>query len=913
VLVAGDAGGTWAWTGVRIAAAADLSELREYAELAEPQRIAKAVSEQVAFLSAQLGDSPGTPLELRWRWRPETSLLEAYLLTRSHAPDETAARAAAGDAARRLQAAPRHVFTEALSELELHAALAPFRPHPAGAVEIRKRVLVGTPQRPDAGVRYYLAVQPFTGTFRSWEPLLRLLTSQPHPVVITVGLDPIRVPDSLSRAVAEAATQYKRLASPGEHHNGGLYGGAMKLTPDAFAVDAERIYADAGRRYQGTAFRIRVAVCSPAPLGDDLPSVLGATISRSERGESENYLSTTSLGAAFVLERPAGPDLEVFGRNLGSLSFQDWGGHPVWRDAAPPRSLEPLSWIVDAEEATAAFRLPIAAHGTLPRFPVRTRTPAVVADYAPAGPHLVLGRQGVGQSDAGPLGIELDDLTRHALFLGTTGSGKTNSTLAFLRQAWTRHRIPFTVLEPVNAERDDYRWLATLPGFEDLLVFTVGDEHTAPLRLNPFEVPAGVRISTHMANLRACFDAAFGLWDPLPAIYARALRETYQRAGFDLTTTADAADDWPRLTDFIAAITDVTDSLDYAGEVRANILAATRLRAESLAEGPCGSTLSAARSFPIAGLLTRPVVIELAAVGDDVKEQSLVMALLLNVMTEHYKAHRATSRLTHLTVVEEAHRLLGRPTPGGDARQGDAQARAADAFANTLAENRKYGEGLVIVEQSPSKLIPDAYKNTNLKVMHQLLSEEDRDLIGDTMRFSPDQRAYAGALPKMTGFAFHSRLDRPALIAVDDVRAEDAARRGLAEAPLAGNEELARRHRAWLTGDEVATAAMAPQAPCGVCPVHCALAHAAGRAARTDLGAFREHMAGWPATAADRPGWWDETLQLLDGAGEAHRPRRIETGDPHWRVAVFVALLAAAYSGDSTRWIRLCHDHLKQS
>ncbi|BCJ41332.1 hypothetical protein GCM10010168_89080 [Actinoplanes ianthinogenes] len=907
VLTAAEPSGAWAWTGMRITAAADLTELREYAGLKEEERVGKAISEQITFLAAQLGERAGAALELRWWWRPETATLEAYLLTRVWGPDEPAARAAAEAAASRLSAAPRHVFTAALTDSELHAALQPFTPHPAGAVEVRKRVLVETPHRPDAGVLYYFAVQPFTGTYRSWEPLLRAITSLPHPVVVTVGLNPMPVPGSLNQAVALSASHYKRLATDGEYQHGGLYGGRVKLTPDAFAVEAEKMYADAGRRYQGSAFRIRVAVCAPQPLGDDLPSVIGATISSSERGAAENYLTSHATGATYTLERPSGPQLEIFTRNLGSLSFGDWGGHPVWRGPAPPSAaLYPLTWIVDAEEATAAFRLPIAAHGTLPRFPVRARTPAVVADYTPSGPHLVLG----GQPDAGPLGVELADLNRHALFLGTTGSGKTDSTLSFVRQLWGTHRVPFTVLEPVNAERDDYRWLATLPGFEELLIFTVGDEHTAPLRLNPFEVPPGVRVATHAANLRACFDAAFGLWDPLPAIYARALREMYQKAGFDLAEIAGEADTWPVLADFVAAITEVTDGLDYAGEVRSNILAASRLRAESLAEGACGTTLSAARSFPVADLLSRPVVIELAAIGDDTKEQALVMALLLNAMTEHYKAHREGSRLAHVTVIEEAHRLLGRPAPGGDTRQGDAQARAAETFANTLAENRKYGEGLVIVEQSPSKLIADAYKNTNLKVMHQLLSAEDRDLIGDTMRFSDDQRAYAGALPKMSAFAFHSRLDRPALVAVDDVRARDAAQRGLPEAPLAGNDELTRRHRAWLAGNPAASAAMTPQAPCGICPVRCSFAYAANRAAEAHIPAFRERMKSWPSARDDRPAWWEATGELLESWGAVKRPHRAGPDDPHWRTAVFVALLEKAYSGDTGRWRALYRDHL---
>ena len=36
-------------------------------------------------------------------------------------------------------------------------------------------------------------------------------------------------------------------------------------------------------------------------------------------------------------------------------------------------------------------------------------------------------------------------------------------------------------------------------------------------------------ISEHLANLLACFKAAFGLWEPLPSIYQDALTLTYLR------------------------------------------------------------------------------------------------------------------------------------------------------------------------------------------------------------------------------------------------------------------------------------------------------------------------------------------------------------------------------------------------
>ena len=124
-----------------------------------------------------------------------------------------------------------------------------------------------------------------------------------------------------------------------------------------------------------------------------------------------------------------------------------------------------------------------------------------------------------------------------------------------------------------------------------------------------------------------------------------------------------------------------------------------------------------------------------------------MIALLLNAMTENYQAVRgASATLRHVTVVEEAHRLLARGSKSGGAEEAQAKEKAAEAFANTLAENRKYGEGLIIAEQIPSKLVEDAVKNTNLKIMHRLTAEEERRYLGETMGLDDAQSRFATRL-----------------------------------------------------------------------------------------------------------------------------------------------------------------------
>jgi len=56
-----------------------------------------------------------------------------------------------------------------------------------------------------------------------------------------------------------------------------------------------------------------------------------------------------------------------------------------------------------------------------------------------------------------------------------------------------------------------------------------------------------------------------------------------------------------------------------------------------------------------------------------------------------------------------------------------------ETFTNILSEIRSYGEGLLVVEQIPTKLAPDVIKNTNLKVMHRIVAADDRRVMGATM------------------------------------------------------------------------------------------------------------------------------------------------------------------------------------
>jgi hypothetical protein len=158
------------------------------------------------------------------------------------------------------------------------------------------------------------------------------------------------------------------------------------------------------------------------------------------------------------------------------------------------------------------------------------------------------------------------------------------------------------------------------------------------------------------------------------------------------------------------------------------------------------------------------VVFEIEDVGDD-RDKAFLMGGLLIQITEHLRLAARQSPpagLRHLSVFEEAHRLLRRTEQPGPA------AHAVELFAALLAEIRAYGEGLIVAEQIPSKLVPDVIKNTAVKIMHRLPAADDREAVGATTNLTERQSQFLVTLPPGTAAVFTDGMDQPILVRMPD-------------------------------------------------------------------------------------------------------------------------------------------------
>jgi hypothetical protein len=92
--------------------------------------------------------------------------------------------------------------------------------------------------------------------------------------------------------------------------------------------------------------------------------------------------------------------------------------------------------------------------------------------------------------------------------------------------------------------------------------------------------------------------------------------------------------------------------------------------------------------------------------------------------------------------------------------------KAVESFANLLAETRAYGQGVLIADQVPVKLAPEVIKNSNLKVTHRLVADDDRGAVGSAMVMDERQRRALATLRPGHAAVFAEGHDAPLLVQV---------------------------------------------------------------------------------------------------------------------------------------------------
>ena len=341
--------------------------------------------------------------------------------------------------------------------------------------------------------------------------------------------------------------------------------------------------------------------------------------------------------------------------------------------------------------------------------------------------------------------IDKKDLNKHIFVAGVTGTGKTTTCQRILLESG----MPFLVVEPAKTE---YRIMKLSKKTEDMVIFTLGQDNIAPFRLNPFEFFPHESLTSRVDMIKAAIEASFDMEAAIPQLIESTIYECYKDYGWNVNTNKNTkfenpfADDvyaFPTFNDILKKVDAVAEKQGFDERLKKDYIGSIKARLQSLTLGSKGLMLNTPRSIDFVGLLDKKVVLEIEEVKNT-GEKSFVMGLIMTNLREALRAkYKENKHFKHITLIEEAHRLLSKFEPGDSVNK----KQGVEIFADMLAEVRKYGESLIIADQIPNKLTPEVLKNTNTKIIHKLFAEDDKESVGNTMILEKEQKEFLSSLP----------------------------------------------------------------------------------------------------------------------------------------------------------------------
>ncbi|WP_018657517.1 ATP-binding protein [Actinomadura flavalba] len=387
-------------------------------------------------------------------------------------------------------------------------------------------------------------------------------------------------------------------------------------------------------------------------------------------------------------------------------------------------------------------------------------------DASPGEPRIDLGAILDDQDRrVGDFTVPRSTINRHVFVTGATGAGKSQTVRHLLEQL-TRAGVPWLAIEPAKSE-----YAAMAGRIRDLggqvTVVNPSDPVAVPLSVNPLAPEPGYPVQAHIDMVRALFQAAFDAEEPFPQIMAQALQRVYETNGWDVVTGGGVPGSLieptvPTLEQLQDAALQVIRDVGYGRELMADVQGFVDVRLRSLRIGSAGRFFEGGHPADIGGMLRENIVLAIEDVAND-EDKAFLMGTLIIRIVEHLRMRQRggvrDAALRHVIVIEEAHRLLRN-------RPERTSSHAVELFAGMLAEIRAYGEGIIVAEQIPTKLVPDVIKNTALKVVHRLPAHDDRHQVGSAMNLDEDQSREVVSLRPGVAAVFADGMDRPLRVRV---------------------------------------------------------------------------------------------------------------------------------------------------
>ena len=357
--------------------------------------------------------------------------------------------------------------------------------------------------------------------------------------------------------------------------------------------------------------------------------------------------------------------------------------------------------------------------------------------------------------------VELDNksLNMHTFITGSTGSGKSNAVYQMLTELHQDH-VPFLVVEPAKGEYKD-----VFGNWPDVNVFSTNPKIAPLINLNPFKFPNSIHVLEHVDGLVEIFSVCWPMYDAMPAFFKDAILKSYEAVGWDLGSSTFEGDqlEYPDFEVLAEQLDMLIEKSDYASDIKSNYRGALITRVKSLTVG-LNKFIFTADQTPYEILFDQNCILDISRVKSN-ETKALIMGLMVYILNEYRVDRKQASNngLKHITVLEEAHNLL-KNTSGSDS---DITGKSVEMLTQTIAEIRTYGEGFIIVDQSPSSVDIAAIKNTNTKIVLRTPEANDRDAVGHSMGLTEDQVNEIAKLPAGVAVVYQNNWVSPILTLIN--------------------------------------------------------------------------------------------------------------------------------------------------
>ena len=422
------------------------------------------------------------------------------------------------------------------------------------------------------------------------------------------------------------------------------------------------------------------------------------------------------------------------------LEYMQYGEHP-FIEIAPEMGFE--TQFVTPGNMISGKELPLIMG--LPHKSVTGLTVSSIAEFGrnvfvqnsrPGRKTIQLGKvYHMGNTEENTVNLDLNSFTAHCFITGSTGSGKSNTTYGLLEK-FMQNNIPFLVVEPAKGEYKD-----AFGAVEGINIFTTNPLIGQMLKINPFKFDKNIHILEHLDRLIEIFNACWEMYAAMPAILKDAIEKIYIAKGWDLLNSIylnEGEPVYPTFNDLMKTLPTIINNSGYSSDTKGDYTGALVTRVSSLTNGISGQIFCDSYDIPDDTLFDENTIVDLSRVGSS-ETKSLIMGILVLKLSEYRmaNANQANSGLRHITVLEEAHNLLKRVTPG--AAGSNVVGKSVEMICNSIAEMRTYGEGFIIVDQSPTAVDIAAIKNTNTKILMRLPEKGDCEAVGNAAGLNDDQ------------------------------------------------------------------------------------------------------------------------------------------------------------------------------